>query len=62
MHLKNPVYITNAAPYAEDVEDGRVRLRSVNLPVEMLHMAYDKFNSMGAISQARANELARRTL
>lgn len=67
VRLGADAYITNTAPYAGEVEQNRSRagklfLRSVNLPVEMVHAAHDKFNGLGDLSVARLETLAKATL
>lgn len=66
VRLGAPVYITNNAPYAGEVENdqnksGKSFVRLVNLPVEMVHAAYDKFSSI-RLTTAKALELAKATL
>lgn len=62
------VVISNLTPYAGAVEanqhekDGRAFLRPVNLPVEMVMAAYDKFGQGREISAAEAIELSEETL
>jgi hypothetical protein len=63
VRLGADVFISNAAPYAENVaenrrEDGKVGfIRQVNLPIEMVHAAYDKFSALGVIGLAKAAAL-----
>lgn len=65
------VYIVNTAPYAQlvasaDPKDGTLGgkrfLRGVNLPVEMVLSATEKFDRYGEISEAKARRLAKETL
>jgi hypothetical protein len=52
IRLGAPVYITNNTPYAVEVEsnvrkdDGKRFIRGVNLPIEMVHAAVDKFGGI----------------
>jgi hypothetical protein len=64
VRLGAPIFISNTAPYAWEVEEnrdskGRAFLRVVNLPVEMVHAAADKF---GAYEAVDAYALAREAL
>lgn len=61
------VFITNNAPYAEQVaanrnSRGRAFLRTVNLPVEMAHAAAEKLSGLGEVSAARAASLSQEKL
>jgi hypothetical protein len=61
--LYSEVFISNNAPYAEEVAadrkaNGKAFLRQVNLPVEMTHAAADKFGAMGELTELRARALA----
>jgi hypothetical protein len=67
IRLGAPVYISNGAPYTWNVElnvseRGKAFLRIVNLPVEMVYAASDKFGSLGRLSEAQAKTLAQDTL
>jgi hypothetical protein len=65
------IYIVNTAPYAQLVETagaaggtlgGKRFLRGVNLPVEMVLAATEKFYRYGEISELKARRLAMETL
>lgn len=58
--LGTPVFISNATPYATTVQagGGKHRIRPVNLPIEMVTAAHEKYSSLGALSEARALEFA----
>lgn len=66
--LGEDVVISNRAPYGQAVEqnkhekDGRTFLRPVNLPVEMVMAAYDKFGQGREISAAEAVALSEEKL
>lgn len=67
IRLGAPVFISNPAPYAMEVEvnvnaKGVPFLRLVNQPYEMVFAAEQKFGSLGRISEVEAMNLARRTL
>lgn len=67
IRLGAPVYITNTAPYAWEVEDnrdskGRSFIRLVNLPVEMVHAAENKFSAFKKLSEVEALALAKEAL
>lgn len=66
VRLGAPVYISNPAPYAWNVElnvseKGKPFLRLVNLPVEMVHAAADKLGAL-KLTEAQAHTLAKETL
>jgi hypothetical protein len=61
VRLGAPIFISNTAPYAWEVEEnrdakGRAFLRVVNLPVEMVHAAADKFGAEQVDAYALARE------
>lgn len=64
VRLGAPVYITNTAPYAADVQNDIVgyrrdkRVRAVNRPIEMTYAAAEKYGAEGSISTVRAGQLA----
>jgi hypothetical protein len=64
IRLGADVFITNTAPYAAEVEannrrkDGRTFIRTVNLPVEMVLAAHNKFSRLAEISESKARRLA----
>jgi hypothetical protein len=67
VRLGADVVIFNNAPHASLVEanqdeKGRAFLRAVNLPVEMVLSAYEKFGQGREISEAEAHALARERL
>lgn len=68
VRLGAPVYITNTAPYAADVENDIVgyrrtsRVRGANRPLEMTHATKDKFSAYGNISAAKALQLSQERL
>ncbi len=67
MRLGAPAFITNTAPYAWNVEQdldekGQPFVRLINLPVEMVNAAADKFSVMGQISEMSALALAKEAL
>jgi hypothetical protein len=64
IHVGVNVYISNSAPYALNVEEnkdheGKAYIRGVNLPIEMVHAAADKFGVAHTISEAEALTLAK---
>lgn len=63
IRLGADVFITNTAPYAQEVEDnerardGKAFIRAINLPIEMTHAAADKLNAMGELSEVAINSM-----
>lgn len=66
--LGAPIYITNTAPYADDVQNDIVgyrrtsRVRVANRPIHMTYAAARKFGGPGDISATRAVQLSKAVL
>lgn len=60
--LVGDVYIANTTPYAYEVEtnsvNGRPFIRTVNLPIEMVYAAVDRYNVQREISEVEARAIA----
>lgn len=65
LHIGVDAYITNTAPYAEAVEQGKAGrngVRAVNRPIEMVHAAESKFSKLGVMSVGDIMRMSRFSL
>jgi hypothetical protein len=67
IHVGAQVFISNPTPYAMEVEENRDHrgqpfIRGINLPIEMVSVAADKFGAKGVITEIEAHRLAQEKL